>query len=119
MMPTVERISDDLLRRVVWGFWVSEGYGPGPTVILDVMIEQTRPSVRHRKWIDERGYSRLGTGRGSVALRVLDEPVVPPDVLGEVLEKVRASVTYRSWETIQQSRGLRPIKVRRTGAGGA
>lgn len=108
---SVVRTADGELARIVWQFWVTMEGGL-VRIYLDAMREQTRPSRRHRNWVDVRIYERIHGGRHFHGEHLPAEPVPPQDVLEEAIENVRSGIEYKSWETMEAERGRRPIRQR-------
>jgi hypothetical protein len=87
----------DELNRIVWKFWPNSEIHK-VDIILDGYSVQTRPTKRH-KWKTVQEYdrtSRKGWSReGRRLIDISEVPVLPSDVVEEVMAKFMATVTVK------------------------
>jgi hypothetical protein len=87
----------DELNRKVWKFWPDTGINK-VDIILDRYSVQSRPTKRH-KWRTVTAYDRTSRKRwsqeGYMLIDISEVPVLPSDVVEEVIAKFMATVTIK------------------------
>jgi hypothetical protein len=89
MQIRIEKISEDKLSRIVWGFYFSCDVG-NMKFILDEFRSQCRETIRKRTWQDKMVYSRVNYTR-SFSLGVKMEAGEVP-LTDEIIAEVKAQL---------------------------